>query len=116
MHDVLAAGVQELCDQAPVATPPKGLRAHEAGSRLRQRRGERRLPPLSAHAGGVAAEGGDAKTAEAILARLTGEPPAKLDRVPIGDPTLLEHRSESWLVELRVMTRARKASHIDERA
>jgi hypothetical protein len=116
MYDVLPAGMQELCDQAPVATPPKGLRAHEAGRRLRQRRGERRLPPLSAHAGGIAAEGGDAKTAEGILARLTGEAAAKLDRVPIGDPPLLEHRCESWSVELGVVTRAREASHIDQGA
>ena len=97
MHDVFPAGMQELCEQAPVATPPKGLRAHEAGSRLRERRGECRgecrLPPLSAHAGGIAAEGDDAKTAEAILARLTGEAAAKLDRVPISDLALLEHRS-----------------------
>jgi len=71
---------------------------------------------LSAHAGGIAAEGGDAKTAEALLARLIGEAAAKLDRVPIGDPALLEHPSQSWLVELGVVTRARKASHIDERA
>jgi hypothetical protein len=116
MHDLLPAGMQKLCDQTPVATPPKGLRAHEAGSGLRQRRGERRLPPLSAHTGGIAAEGGDAKTAEPILARLTGEAAAKLDRVPINDPALLEHRSERRLVELGVMTRARKASHIDEGA
>jgi hypothetical protein len=112
------AGAEEMhdLDQTSVATPPKGLRAHEAGSGLRQRRGERRLPPLSAHTGGIAAEGGDAKTAEAILARLTGEAAAKLDHVPIGDPALLKHPSQSWLVELGVMTRARKASHIDERA
>ena len=101
---------------APVATPPQGLRAHQARRRLRQRLGERRLPPLSAHAGGIAAERGDAKTAKAILARLTGEAAAKLDRVPVGDPALLEHRGESWLVELGVVTRARKASHINERA
>ena len=113
---MLPAGMQEFCDQASVAPPPQGLRAHQAGSRLGQRRGERLLPPLSAHAGGVAAEGGDAKAAEGILARLTGEAAAKLDGVPIGDPALLEHRSESRFVELGVVTRARKASHVDERA
>src|SRR5581483_6445916 len=103
MLDMLPAGMQEFCDQAPVATPPQGLGAHEARSRLRQRCGERRLPPVSAHAGGVAAERGDAKAAEAILARLAGEAAARLDRVPVGDPAVLEHRGESWLVELGVM-------------
>jgi hypothetical protein len=116
MHDMLPAGMQELCDQAPVATPPQGLRAHEAGSRLGQRRGQRRLPPLSAHPGGIAAERSDSKTAEAILARLTSEAAAKLDRVPVGDPALLQHRGESWLVELGVMPRAWKAPHINKRA
>ena len=68
-----------------------------------------------AHAGGIAAERGDAKTAERILAGLTDEATAELDRVPVGDPALLECRSESRLVELRVVTRAREAPHIDER-
>jgi hypothetical protein len=116
MLDVLPADMQELCNQAPVATPPEGLRAHEAGSWLGQRSGERRLPPLRAHAGGIAAERGDAETAEAVLARLTGEAAAKLHRVPVGNAAFLEHRGESWLVELGIVTRARKASHIDERA
>jgi hypothetical protein len=36
MHYLLPARMQELCDQAPMATPPKRLRAKEAGSRLLQ--------------------------------------------------------------------------------
>ena len=104
MHELLHAGMQELCDQTPVATPPQGLRAHEARSRLGERRGQRVLPPLSTHASGIAAEGGDAKAAEYILAWLAGEPAAELNSVPIRDAALLEHRSKSWLVELRVVT------------
>jgi hypothetical protein len=104
MHDMLPAGMQELCDQTPVATPPQDLRAHEARSWVGERRGQRVLPPLSTHAGGIATEGGDAKAAEYILARLASEPTAELNSVPIRDPALLEHRSKSWLVELRVVT------------
>ena len=70
---------------------------------------------MGAHAGGIAAKGRDAKTAERILARLASETAAKLDRVQVGDPALLEHGSESRLVELRVMTRTWKTSHIDDR-
>jgi hypothetical protein len=99
-----------------VATPPKRLRAHKARSRLRQRRGERPLPPVSTHAGGIAAECGDAKAAKDILARLASEAAAKLNCVPIGDPTLLEHRCKRCLVELRIVTGAWKASHVDEGA
>ena len=116
MHDVLPAGMQQFCDQAPVATPPKRLRTHEAGGRLRERCHERRLPPISTHAGGIAAEGGDTKTTEAILTRFARKAAAKLDRMPIADPALLEHRLESRLIELGVVTRARKASNVDQRA
>lgn len=116
MYDMFPSGMQELSDQAPVATPPEGLRAHEARSRLRQRDGERRLPPLGAHAGGIAAEGGDAKTAEVILARLTGKAATEFDGVRIDNPVLREGFCESRPVELRVMTRAGKASYIHQRA
>ena len=97
-----------------MATPPKRLRAHEAWSWLRQRRCELPLPPLSAHAGGVAAKRGDAKAAEDILARLASEAAAKLNRMSIGDLALLEHDRESCLVELRIVTRPGKASHVDD--
>lgn len=116
VHDMLPSGMQNLRDQASMAAPPKGLRAHEAGSRFRHRCGERCLPPVGAHAGGIAAEGSDAKATEVTLARLAVEPAAKLDRVPVGDSALLERRLESRLVELRVVTRAGKASHVNKRA
>jgi hypothetical protein len=34
--------------------------------------------------------------------------------MPIGDPAPFEYRSESRLVELGVVTRAQKASHVDQ--
>ena len=114
MNDVLPASVQKLCDQAPVATPPERLRAHEARRPFRQRSGERRLPNVGAHAGGIAAEGGDAKAPELILPRLSCAATAELGRVPVGDPVSLEYGGELWLVELRVVARARKSPHVDE--
>jgi len=65
--------------------------------------------------GGIAPERRHAQTVERILPRLTDEATAEFDRVPVGDPALLERSSESWLVELRVVTRTREAPHIDER-
>ena len=114
MNDVLPASVQKLCDQAPVATPPERLRAHEARRPFRQRSGQRRLPNVGAHAGGIAAEGGDAKAPELILPWLSGAATAELGGVPVGDPVSLEYGGELWLVELRVVARARKSPHVDE--
>jgi hypothetical protein len=116
MHDLLSASLQELGNQAPVAPPPERLRAHEAGGRLRKHLSERRLPSRSAHAGGIAAKRGNAKTVERVLAGLAGEATAELDNMPVRDPAFLEHRSERRLVELGVVTRARKPSHVDQRA
>jgi hypothetical protein len=99
-----------------MTAPPKGLRAHEAGTRLRQLRSERFLPTLGAHASGITAERRHSKTVEHILAGLAGEPAAELDCVPVHDPALLERRTQCRLVELRVMTRAGEASHVDEGA
>ena len=87
---------------------------HGAGSASGS--GEGRLPPVAAHAGGIAAEGGDAKAAEAILPRLTGAATAELGRVPVGDPVVLDCDGQIRLVELRVVARARKSPHVDERA
>jgi hypothetical protein len=114
VHDPLASGMQELGDQAPMAAPPERLRTHEAGRRLHERRTECHLPPLAAHAGGVATERRHAQTAERILTGLTGKAAAELDSVPVGDPILLECSLENGLVELGVVTRTREAPHIDE--
>lgn len=116
VHDMLAAGVEKLCDQTPVATPPKRLRAHQAGPRLRQRRGERVLPIFRTHTSGIAAERCHTKAAKSVLIGLTGEPSAELDRMPVADPRLLESRGESRLIELRVVTRAWKAPNVDDGA
>ena len=98
VHHAVSANVEELGDQAPVAAPPECLRTHEAGRRLRERRTERRLPPFAAHASGIATERRHAQTAERILAGLTDEATAELDRVLVGDPALLEcSRRAGWL-------------------
>ena len=112
VHDMLATSMQKLCDQTPVATPPKRLRAHQTGPRLRQRCRERLLPTFRAHASGIAAERCDTKAAKAVLTRLTRQPSAELDRMPVGDPLLRQSRGESLLVELRVMARAWKPSNV----
>jgi hypothetical protein len=116
VHDMLATSMQKLCDQTPVATPPKRLRAHQTGPRLRQRCRERLLPTFRAHASGIAAERCDTKTAETVLTRFTREPAAELDRVPVSDPLLRESRGENLLVELRVVPRAWKTSNVYDRA
>src|SRR4051812_45519600 len=97
VHDMLPTGVQKLCDQASVAAPPECFRAHEARHRLRQRHSERRLPPLGAHAGGIATKRGDAQALKALFAGLSGEAAPELARVPIGDPASLEHRLDRRL-------------------
>lgn len=115
VHDVVPAGVEEFGDQASVAAPPEGLRAQEAGGWFRDRCGERRLPSLGAHAGGVAPERGDTDAAEGVLARFADETTSEFNCMSVGDAALLERSSESGLVELRVVTRTREAPHIDER-
>src|SRR6266700_8030251 len=115
VHDLVAAGRQELGDQAPVAAPPGCLGAHEAGSRLREGLAEGLLPRGRAHPRSVAPEGGHAQAREPLLSRLAAEAAAQLDRVPVGDPGLGQSGFEGTLVELRVPARARKAADVDER-
>jgi hypothetical protein len=114
VYDVLAAGVQKLRDQPPVATPPERLRAHQARPRLRKRGRERALPIFRAHTSGVAAERCDTKAPEAVLTGLTGEPSAELDRMSVADRFLLESCGESRLIELGVVSRAWKAPNVDD--
>jgi hypothetical protein len=114
MHHLVSARVQEFGDQAPVATPPKRLRAHEAGIRFYQRCGEGGLPALRAHPGGVAAKGGDAQAIEHVFTWLTGKAAAQLDRVPICDAAFLERRPKRRLIELWIVTRSGESSHIDD--
>ena len=115
VHDAVPAGPEELGDQASVAAPPEGFRAHEARGRFRDRGSERRLPSLRAHAGGIATERGDADAAEGVLARLADEATTEFNCMSVGDPALLERSSKSGLVGLRVVTRTREPPHIDER-
>ena len=116
VDNAVSSRVQKLRDQTPVAPPPERLRTHEAGRPLLQRRRKRRLPAFAAHASGIAPEGGHAEATERFLARFTGQAAAELDRMAVGNPVLLEHRSERRLVELRVVTRTWKATNVNERA
>jgi hypothetical protein len=86
VDNAVPACMQKLGDQAPVAAPPEGLRTHEAGRRLRERRRKGRLPAFAAHASGVTAKGGYAEAAEGVLARFTSRAAAELDRMPVGNP------------------------------
>src|SRR5438067_2132109 len=98
----VAVGDEELGDQPPVAPPPNGLRAHEAGDGLRDLLVERRLPLGVAHPCRVAAESTDAKATEAFFARFAAAPAAELDRVAVGDACAGERVRDRGPVELRV--------------
>ena len=114
VDDLVPAGRQQLGDQAPVAPPPDGLGAHEAGRRPGELGGEGGLPRFRPHPRGVAAEGGDADAAEVLLARLAAPAPAELDRVPVADAGFVEGVGERNLVELRIAARVREAADVDE--
>jgi len=64
--------------------------------------GPRRAPPATSqypcgrHSCGM-------RRRECSLARLASKATAELNRVPIGDPALLEHRCKRCLVELRIV-------------
>src|SRR5579884_1802049 len=115
VDDLVAAGDEELRDQAAMAAPPEGLGAREARRRLGKRARERRLPFVAAHARRIAAEGGDPDAVESLLARLAAATPAELDCVPVLDPGCAECLAERALVELRVAARPGEAPHVDER-
>jgi uncharacterized cupredoxin-like copper-binding protein len=115
VHDLVPAGGEQFGDQAPMATPPECLGAHEARRRLGQRAGERLLPLGPPHAGGVAPKGGRADAGEALLAGLAAATPAQLQRVPVGDSHLCERAYERLLVELRIALRAGKTPDVHER-
>ena len=111
---MLAAGHEQLRDQPPVAAPPERLGAHEARGGLCERIPQRRLPPIRPHSRRVAAERTDPEAGESLLARLAGSPAAELDGMAIRDSRTFERRGQRLLVELRVATRARKATDVDE--
>ena len=114
VNHVMATRREQLRDQAAVATPPRGLRAHEARSRLREGRLEGRLPFRCRHAGRVAPERADGDACETLLAGLVAPFAAQLDRVPIFDSSLREHGGEGVTVELRVPSRGGKTADVDK--
>src|SRR5690348_591707 len=115
MDDLVAAGGEQLGDQAPVTAPPERLGAHEARVGVGERGCERLLPFPRRHPRRVAAEGGDPDTAEALLPGLATATTAELDRVPVRDARLFEGSGERGLVELGMTARARETAHVRER-
>ena len=114
MDDFVAACRQELRDQAPVAAPPRRLRAHETGSRLGESVLECLLPRFGAHPGRIASKRGHTNAGEALLAWLVRAPPAKLLRMTVGDSGRGQRLCERRLIELGISPRARKAAHVDQ--
>lgn len=115
MHDSEAACHEEIGDEAAVALPPGGLRAHEA---RRPRRAERiiegDLPLGRSHPCRIASEGGLGETREALLSRFAAQAAAEPDRVAVADLGRFESRTERGLAELGVSARRRKAAYVDE--
>src|SRR4051812_32753232 len=108
-------GMEQLGDQAPVALPPRRLRAHQGGRGPGEGGSERLLPAGRRHPCRVGAESRDPDAAVPLLAGLVREPAAEVDRVPIGDACSLESRHERASVELGVAARAGIAPDVDER-
>src|SRR5436305_1563300 len=115
MDHRLAARCQQLGDQAPMATPPDGLCAHEARNRCRERPCERLLPVRGRHPRCVASKRRDADAGEPLLAGLVGAASAELHRVAVVDARDFERSGERRLVELRVSPRRREAPDVDQR-
>jgi hypothetical protein len=116
MDDAMSARMQELRDQATMATPPQRFGTHEASRLVLQSQIERRSPSFGAHASGVTAEPRNADAAEELLMRLAGKTTAELDRVAICDTGPLDNLLEGGGLEPRVASRTREASNIDQRS
>lgn len=114
MDDFVATCRQELGDQAPVAAPPRRLRAHETGSSLGESVLECPLPRFGAHPGGIAAKRSHTNAGEALLAWLVRAPPAKLLRMTVGDSGRGQRIRERRLIELGISPRSREAAHVDQ--
>jgi len=106
---------QQVGDEAPVAALPGSLRAHEGRRGIGERLGEGVLPVLTSHSGRVGPEGRLANAAEAFLARLGAPHPTELDRVYVCHPGPGEGLGQRGPFELRIATRGREATHVDER-
>src|SRR5207248_2455533 len=102
VHDLVAAGDEQLRDQPAMTPPPRRLCAHEARRGLGKHVRQRLLPLGLPHPRRVAAEPRDAQARELLLARLAAPPPTELRGVPIFDPGLRQRLGESRLVVLRM--------------
>jgi hypothetical protein len=114
MDDFVATCRQELRDQAPVAAPPRRLRAHETGSRLGESLLECRLPRFGAHPSRIASKRGHTNAGEALLAWFVRSPPAKLLRMTVGDSGRGQKLRQRRLIELGIAPRAGEAAHVDQ--
>ena len=112
MDDVIAAGIEQLGDQASVALPPQRLGAHEARVGFREGRRERLRKVVAAHPCGVTAEGPDTDAVELCAAAA-----ASSERLgmPVDDPCAFELTLERLAVELRMPPRPGKPADIDQR-
>jgi hypothetical protein len=104
-------------EEAAVAAPPLGLRAHDRGAGLAGER-EQPLEPalelLRGHVVGITLELADPPPA---VSRVAGRiaPPAELRKVAVYDPALAERPLELGRVEVGHPPRAREAAHIGHR-
>jgi len=102
VEDLVAAGREELGDEAAVAPLPGRLCAQEARRGLRERLGERPLPLRPFHPRCIAAEGRRRDAVETLLAGLSTAPPAELRSVAVADPGRRHGEGQGLPVELRV--------------
>src|SRR5690606_30505017 len=109
-------------DEAPVAAPPQGLRAHHcealAGGRALLEGGERLAERRRVHVLGVGAEGVDAPDGMPRLLLRQRAPPSSEDVAAplVRDAGLRQRALERLPREVRVTTRAGEAAHVDEDA
>ena len=109
MHHLVAPCDEQLCDQPPVAAPPHGLGAEEAGSRFLKRRGERLLPLGPAHPRRVTPEGRRPDAAESLFTRLAAAAPpedaGRSDTVVESSPPAPDTRGEGMADDERRLAR-----------
>ena len=118
MQHTPAPDEQGVGNEAPVASAPVRLRAHQC-ARARppavRESPKRRLKLLASHVVGVPAEGFVLPAAVGRVGRRTAEP-AECGLVPVVDAPGGEVSGQSIAAEMRVPPRSGDASHVDELA